>query len=47
MRASGIGIRLPGVDLVNILMFADDIIILARSVDTDTERNTGSLVLAL
>ena len=33
MRASGIGIRLPGGELVNILLFADDIIILASSVE--------------
>ena len=48
MCASGIGIWLPGGDLVNILLFADNIIILASSVeDLQILRGIiGSLVLA-
>jgi len=33
MRASGLGARLPDSSLVNILLFADDIIILGRTPD--------------
>ena len=33
MRASGIGARLPDGSIVNILLFADDIIILGRTTE--------------
>ena len=42
MRASGLGARLPDGSLVNILLFADDIIILGRTPD-ELERLRGIL----